>query len=611
MTEVQAPKFKFKKRSNASFKKKQLRRTADDHHPNNGGVVKSEVGAASNAVGEVPLGDGAGAINDVEAVATDNCTSIAATATATTATATAADVIPSNNEMATADTIISDNRVKHNSAHDDYDYDDDDEEEQSTLLAIMAVERRKKVLGTGRMASRGMDTASLLQNKKITNNNRKHLNRIRRMNKGDSHDNNANSSSKHDNSEGGAAAAMTTKNKDLEERLKGTFAGGKLAGSNDMGGDEDGGILAKKHKLAMEDFIQKNLNSISTATAAAAGDDGASSGVGGIDGSNNGEARLNDIEKELYAGILVDENQSSTGDATGGTGAAAESTEEGDVGAGGTMMGGTGIAEVALPIDERIKALKETEKAALFYERARRNRFGGGAAGAVMGDDGGDNIGGYDAVGAAKSSTAAVTSNMIPMSFAAGPGKRKRQDAGPSSFGVEVSQSQTVASKSAQIDSSSYHVHSSALPPSSYSASASTNPYFSASSAGPDVHRSDVSTLGASYSHNFQLHTKEWVTRRRDERQTEIDEIHAQRETEEGPPASRARVGFEVARKMAKGEVILPAGAVADGRGGSGGGGAGGTGALKNEWDKNKGGDPRSNDDRVWKTFMSNQRNRR
>ena len=53
--------------------------------------------------------------------------------------------------------------------------------------------------------------------------------------------------------------APAVQNRDLEERLKGTFDKGKLAGSNDMGGDDEGGILAKKHKRAMEEYIKSNL----------------------------------------------------------------------------------------------------------------------------------------------------------------------------------------------------------------------------------------------------------------------------------------------------------------------------------------------------------------
>ena len=176
---------------------------------------------------------------------------------------------------------------------------------------------------------------------------------------------------------------------------------------------------------------------------------------------------------------------------------------------------------------------------------------------------------------------------MVPMNFASGPGKRKRQDVG---F-IGVTDTQKSAKTQPTI------VQSSALP--------ST---YSASSAGLSIQKSDVSALGASYSHNFQLHTKEWVSRKRDERQSEIEAIQAQEQAEEAGTTeeSRKRLGFEMSRKLAKGEVSTTPS--------SGSGATGGTAtaaAGKNEWNRNHGRNQQSNDDRVWKTFMSKSRNRR
>ena len=70
-----------------------------------------------------------------------------------------------------------------------------------------------------------------------------------------------------------------------------------------------------------------------------------------------------EAEKEMFAELLTSDNKGDNDNAPTGA-------EEGDVGAGGAMMGGTGIAEATLPIDERIKALKETQRAATEYERA-------------------------------------------------------------------------------------------------------------------------------------------------------------------------------------------------------------------------------------------------
>ena len=69
--------------------------------------------------------------------------------------------------------------------------------------------------------------------------------------------------------------------------------------------------------------------------------------------------------------------------------------------------------------------------------------------------------------------------------------------------------------------------------------------------------------------------------------------MQAQKEAKEGPnKESRARVGFEVARRIAKGEVVAGVGNI--GVGGAGGSSAGGRGpngeSLKNEWDRKRGG---------------------
>lgn len=559
-------KFKFKKRTNASSKKKQLRRHSDHGSETSGGVkseadpVKSDAdvspeNAASKAA-ECPKTEGA-TDHRAEEVPSAGADAVGSSLV------NVDEVVPNGSVKIEGDTAMIKTEIS------------DDDEDSSTLHKIRAVERRKKLLGTGKIGSRGMNAASLLQGHGSNANDTFHK-RIKKSKHVD-----------YDGTDKDAKKSGSAKNKDLEERLKGTFAGGKLAGSNDMGGDEDGGILAKKHKLAMEEFIRKNLQE---------GQEKGSSSAGGINEEDESESanakfNANDMEKEIYADILEDN-----------VAAPAEGTE--DVGAGGTMMAGTGIAEVALPIDERIKALKETERAAMEYERARRARFGGG-----------DNFKGADVFGKGDNeriheqrdnseNSSAINAVMPPMSFAPGPGKRKRRDVAPnlSSQPTQTPRPPGASNPSTYIDSSQ-HIQSSAIPQS----------LFSASSAGPDVQRSDVSTLGASYSHNFQLHTKEWVSRKKDERQTEIDAITAQRETEEGPPESWARVGFEMARKMAKGEVIIPVGE--SGVSGTGGKGFGisssGGVSLKNEWDRKSGGDQRSNDDRVWKTFMSKQKNRR
>jgi len=472
MADVQ-PKFKFKKRSKASIKKKQLRNSkVEEDNTTNDNVVKKESKA------------------DVENINT-----------------TATAINDNNNE---------------------------EEEEPSALTAIMAVERRRKLLGN---RNRGVDTANL--GKKSTKQTAITIN---------------------DTSATADDTATQNNNKDLDERLNKSFAGGKLAGSNDMGGDDEDGILAKKHRLAMESYIKDNLNETK--------DDKRDE----KEKSNN--TTTTDAEKQMYAELLIPE--SATNNHSGNT---PIKGSEGDVGAGGAMMGGTGIAEVALPIDERIKAMRETERVAMEYERARKARYGEGA-------DGVPEEGNVQQQQSNTTDSLDLTA-MVPMNFASGPGKRKRQDE-VGLVGIEDHSSSTTQTKQKP----------SFIGPGYNNAGSSAIPALS----GLSVQKSDVDTLGASYSHNFQLHTKEWISRKRDERQLEIDEAEAKQAIDEGQTTNDGtdtRVGFEMSRKIARGEVNLTASAAAASRA-----------RNKNEWD-NKGRHLLSNDERTFRQFMSKSRNRR
>jgi len=397
--------------------------------------------------------------------------------------------------------------------------DNNNEEEEGALTAILAVDRRRKLFNN---RNRGVDSAHLLKPTKSTKTT------------GDET----------------TTTVDTTKNKDLEERLKGNFSEGKLAGSNDMGGDEEGGILAKKHRRAMEDFIQQNLQGGVTAQ---------SNGVPATDG--NGVSGPTEDEKELFAELLQSDGTNTSNNPANGS-----QSKEGDVGAGGAMMMGSGIAEVALPAAERLRTLKETEKAAMEYEKVhRRGR---------PQHDGGNNADAADD----------NVHDLVPMNFASGPGKRKRQDADVGSSTAATTTTSPNKSATSRNNEQSTATSSSAA--------------YSASSAGGSVQRSDVSTLGQSYSHNFQLHQQDWIAQRRDERQVEIDTLKTQQQQAEEADdiggVSGERMGFQMARRAAKGESVRPAPA----RGPNGE-------SLKNEWDRTKkGGHQRSNDDRVWKQFM-------
>ena len=338
--------------------------------------------------------------------------------------------------------------------------------------------------------------------------------------------------------------APAVQNRDLEERLKGTFDKGKLAGSNDMSGDDEGGILAKKHKRAMEEYIKSNLRE-QPVTDSSSGNK-----------NNNGEFKTSaDLEKEMYSELLVGESK----------GGMSPKKEEGDVGAGGAMMGGTGIAEVTLPIDDRIKAMKDTERAAMEYEKARKARLG------IVNDEGGVNsASANDIKQSAPIMDSETLAAMVPMNFSSGPGKRKRKEISTSQPAVIAAPQQPTNAYN-PIQDFQYPIHSSALP------------------AGSFIEKNNESNLGSSYSHNFAQHNREWIEQKKDERQAEIDAIAAQY-VEDGPEESKARLGFDAARRLARGEIL-------DGDK---------KGEMKNEWDKKV-----SNDDRVWKTFMTNERNRR
>jgi hypothetical protein len=79
-------------------------------------------------------------------------------------------------------------------------------------------------------------------------------------------------------------------------------------------------IMQQKHQSAMEEFINKRMN---------------------IENGNADETQ--DAEEYTEDGDAPDQG-------------------EADMGAGGTMLGGTGIAEVILPVEQRLQTVKQTEE---------------------------------------------------------------------------------------------------------------------------------------------------------------------------------------------------------------------------------------------------------
>lgn len=101
------------------------------------------------------------------------------------------------------------------------------------------------------------------------------------------------------------------------------------------------GVLEQKHKAAMEDFIVKHLKT----------DEGTQEGTATTE-------QATDLEAKLFEDLQLTAQRLS-----GETDSKIEQTGEGDVGAGGAMLGGTGIAEVILPDESRIAAARATEEA--------------------------------------------------------------------------------------------------------------------------------------------------------------------------------------------------------------------------------------------------------
>lgn len=235
--------------------------------------------------------------------------------------------------------------------------------------------------------------------------------------------------------------------KDATERMR-AFAG--------EGGDAtaEGGVLQRKHASAMEEFIQENLKAEVV--------------------EKETSTRKNSGTDDLFAQLA------SVSQKLAGTESVAASVGEGDIGAGGAMLGGTGIAEVILPADDRIQTIRETQEAVSFFPTAETNR--------------------------------------------------------------------SSAEPKDSLDISSVNNH--------------------------------VSHVPSSYSHNFQLHTQERA--QQNKQQDDKVEASAAPAIEQNEGAQNERMGFEAARRAAKGDSSTGLG-ISQGK-------------------------KRSNDDRVWKNFVTRER---
>ena len=100
------------------------------------------------------------------------------------------------------------------------------------------------------------------------------------------------------------------------------------------------------------------------------------------------------------------------------------------------------------------------------------------------------------------------------------------------------------------------------------------------------------------------MHTHQWVSDRKTEQQREIDRVRKEQEERDGTVENQSRVGFEQARRVARGEV--PAAGESSSSDQFASHRTGPAGAAVAGGDRN-----RSSDDRVWRSFVSKQRNRR
>ncbi len=173
--------------------------------------------------------------------------------------------------------------------------------------------------------------------------------------------------SNHDRDEENKDEAIVKEaNKDLKDRLDGTFASTRLGGGGgyDDDDDEDGGVLRKKHKLAMEQYISNQMKDGKTPANNKNNDDDSN--------SQNGKHVPKD-KKDLYAQLLKSSVVSLAAGA-GTSNVTKSDPQEGDMGAGGAMLGGTGIAEVIIPVEDKIKNIKETEMALAKKQETYRQR---------------------------------------------------------------------------------------------------------------------------------------------------------------------------------------------------------------------------------------------
>merc|ERR1719491_185070 len=135
--------------------------------------------------------------------------------------------------------------------------------------------------------------------------------------------------------------------------------------------------MNKKHREAMEDFIrtrmQETLGDKANLPNNPSSQESSKDLVQNVSSSS-----ISALEEELYkklAKSISSNKNSSTNSNKNEEEAMLEKQREGDVGAGGAMLGGTGLAEVLLPVENRLRNVRETEKIAMMRMRERNGDY--------------------------------------------------------------------------------------------------------------------------------------------------------------------------------------------------------------------------------------------
>ena len=121
---------------------------------------------------------------------------------------------------------------------------------------------------------------------------------------------------------------------------------------NDADDDKTQGIWAKKHKQAMEDFIQQSMGG--------GGSDDTQKNKKQQQQSTDNSSHLPADEQELYQSLAAKARELA-----GKTTDTTPDTKEADTGMGGALLAGTGIAEVILPPSSSAPVVSATREAAV------------------------------------------------------------------------------------------------------------------------------------------------------------------------------------------------------------------------------------------------------